>query len=166
MLRSCCSKSRTAISQEVTNVAFVEGVRCPSFHIQFLDCFECMSSTLHFRILLSVNTLCTLMHSKYVFRTEVCNLEHSICLLITVVPMVKHKQDDDGPSSEFSNSKIHFHNTFRVLLCSHCSKYLLTTAPHILSLPLKTHGHTMQSFTSAHSHFTTSQHIPNFSHVQ
>ncbi len=32
----------------VTGMVLVEGVKCPSFHTQFLDCFECVSSTLHF----------------------------------------------------------------------------------------------------------------------
>ncbi len=46
----------------VTNMAFVEGVKCPSFHTQFLDCFECGTSTLQFRLHFSVNAL---LHSKY-----------------------------------------------------------------------------------------------------
>ncbi len=63
-------------------MAFVEAVKCPSFHTQFLDRFECASSTLHFHKLFSVNALCALLHSKYqVFSTEVCDFGHSCCFI-------------------------------------------------------------------------------------
>lgn len=44
-------------SRVVTNVALVEGIKCPSFLTQFLDHSECAISTMRFRKLLSVNIL-------------------------------------------------------------------------------------------------------------
>ncbi len=46
-------------------MAFIEGVKCPSFHTQFLGHFECASSTLRFRILFNVNALRALLLSKF-----------------------------------------------------------------------------------------------------
>lgn len=43
------------------NIAFVVGVKCPAFHTHFLDRFECENSTVHFWIVLRVDTL---MHAK------------------------------------------------------------------------------------------------------
>lgn len=61
----------------ITNMAFVECMKSPMFHTQFLDCFELAVSTLHFYIRLSVNAR-ELMDSKfYVFSTEVCHLGHA-----------------------------------------------------------------------------------------
>lgn len=54
---------------------FVAGVRSPLSHAQFLDCLEYTKSTLHFRILLTVNVL---VHSKYyVFNTVASDLGHT-----------------------------------------------------------------------------------------
>lgn len=44
-----CMVTRSFISPAVSNMAFTEDVRCPSFHTpQFLDHFECANSTLPF----------------------------------------------------------------------------------------------------------------------
>lgn len=67
------SKTQTVVSTltslrhfwYVTDRALVEGVKCPLFHTQPLDCFEGTSRALYnFHILLNVNTRCALTHSK------------------------------------------------------------------------------------------------------
>lgn len=57
----------------MTNTAFVEDVKGPSFRTQLLDRFERVSRTLHFCILLRVNALCTEvrdLEQTYCFETE------------------------------------------------------------------------------------------------
>lgn len=55
---------------------FTEAVKCPSFTLNFLERVECANRPLHFHKLLSVNTVCAPMHSKYQeFSTQVCDLK-------------------------------------------------------------------------------------------
>lgn len=49
----------------VTNMAFVYNEKHPSFHAEFLDCFQCVDSRMHFRMLFAVNALCAVMYSKF-----------------------------------------------------------------------------------------------------
>lgn len=52
-----------------TSMVLVDCVKCPSFHSQCLDCFECTNSILHFHTLRSV-------HARYkVLRTEGCSFD-------------------------------------------------------------------------------------------
>lgn len=55
---------------------FAEAVKCPSFTLNFLERVECANRPLHFHKLLSVNTIRTLMLSKYqVFSTHTRDLK-------------------------------------------------------------------------------------------
>lgn len=49
----------------VPSMLFTLYTLCEVFKTQFLDCFECANSALHFHVPLSVNPLHTFMHSKY-----------------------------------------------------------------------------------------------------
>lgn len=51
--------------------AFVECAQYPLFRTQFLDCSECANSTIHSHILLSLNAVYTLMHSKYLVQDAI-----------------------------------------------------------------------------------------------
>lgn len=59
----------------VINMVFVEGAKCVSLHTQFLDHPGCTNRTLHFCILLSMNTLCV-----QVFSANAYDLEHTVLL--------------------------------------------------------------------------------------
>lgn len=54
----------------VTSTAFVDCAKFPSSYVQFLACFECENSTLHYCTLLSINELCF----QNMFSTTVCNM--------------------------------------------------------------------------------------------
>lgn len=55
---------------------FTEAVKCPSFTLNFLERVEWANRPLHFHKLLSVNTICALMPSKYqVYSAQVCELK-------------------------------------------------------------------------------------------
>lgn len=56
-------------------MVFAEGVKCLSLHTQLLDHPDCTNSTLHFCILLSLNTLCVQR-----FSAKAYDLEHTVLI--------------------------------------------------------------------------------------
>lgn len=59
----------------VTHMVFIDGVKCPSFHDQFLNLCERSKSTLHFSVLLRVNTLGVIDSSRLYLPPPICLLK-------------------------------------------------------------------------------------------
>lgn len=90
---------------------FIVGVKCPRFHTQFLDCFECGNSTQNFFLNICVNALCALK----IFSREVSDLGHTYhfctkdkctyCLLLSQdVPYFFHESYVSGQSVGWKHS--------------------------------------------------------------
>lgn len=72
-----------------TNMAFAEGLKCPSFHTQLLDHFECANSTQHFRQ--REHTLC-IQNIKCLVQKE-CHLEHTTCFHLKYIHVYIYKKN-------------------------------------------------------------------------